>query len=122
MEEGGLMSNLFERFMEPCIEMKKTRVDDDVGGYKIVWSEGVTFRAAIIKDKSLQARIAEKEGVTEVYTITTDKGVGLESGEVFKRKRDSATFRVTSNATDSETPKTASFSFEQVAAERWALT
>ena len=116
------MAHLFDAFMETCIEMKKTRVDDAVGGYRIEWTEGVEFQAAVNKDRSLQARIAEKEGVTEVYTVTTPKGVGLDFHEVFKRKSDGATFRVTSNAKDSETPKTASFSFEQVTAERWTLT
>lgn len=116
------MARLFEQFMEDCVELKKTRIDDDVGGYEIKWTEGVVFRAAIIKDSSLRARIAEKEGVTEVYTVTTDKGIGLDFHEVFKRVRDGATFRVTSNAADSATPKAASFSFEQVTAERWSLT
>lgn len=102
--------------------MKKNRTDDELGGFVIEWTEGVQFRAAIIKDSSLRARIAEKEGVKEVYTVTTDKGVGLEAGEVFRRDSDGATFRVTSNAKDSETPTVASFVFEQVSAERWTLT
>lgn len=116
------MGSLFESFMESCTEIKKMRVDDAVGGYELTWADGVKFRAAIVKDSSLRARVAEKEGVTEVYTVTTDKGVGLDFHEVFRRDSDGAVFRVTSNAKDSETPKAASFAFEQVTAERWALT
>lgn len=121
LEEGERVS-LFEAFMTPCVEMKKTRTDDPLGGFDIAWTEGVTFRAAVVKNSTLQARIAEKEGVTEVYTVTTEKGVGLDFHEVFKRLSDGAIFRVTSSAQDSKTPEVASFSFEQVSAERWSLT
>lgn len=113
---------LWENFLETCTLLEKKRVDDDVGGFTTEWTDGVKFRAAIIKDKTLAARVAEKEGVTEVYTITTEPGVKLDFHEVFRREADKTTFRVTSNHTDSETPKVASFAFEQVTAERWALT
>lgn len=115
------MARLFELFMEPCVEIVKVRTDDPVGGSNIEWHEGVHFEAAVIKDKTLQARIAEKEGVTEVYTVTTRPGVGLDFHEVFRRVSDGQIFRVTTNARDSKTPKMASFAFEQVNAERWSL-
>lgn len=121
MEEGGLMA-LWENFLETCTVLEKKREDDDHGGYTTEWTDGVKFRAAIVKDRTLQARIAEKEGVTEVYTITTEPGVALDYHEVFRREADKTTFRVTSNARDSKPPEVASFSFEQVSAERWSLT
>ena len=77
--------------------------------------------AAIIKDRSLAARVAEKDGVTAVYTVTTDEGVALDFHEVFRRDKDGVTFRVTSDHTDSKPPRAASFSFEQVTAERWSI-
>lgn len=108
--------------MEECVMMVKTRKPDGQGGLKVAWSEGSTFSAAVKKNTTLAAQVAEKEGVTEVYNVTTRVGVGLDFGEVFKRKSDGATFRVKTNAKDSETPKAASFAFERVKAERWELT
>ena len=113
---------LWEYFMESCIRIDKKTVDDGQGGYETEWTEGARFRAAVVKNKTLAARVAEKEGVTEVYTITTEPGVKLDFHDVFKRTSDGLTFRVTSNARDSETPDMASFAFEQVHAERWELT
>lgn len=113
---------LWENFKESCIRIDRKTVDDGQGGYETEWTEGARFRAAIVKEKTLAARVAEKEGVTEVYTITTDPGVKLDFHDVFRRISDGLVFRVTSNARDSETPEMASFAFEQVHAERWELT
>ena len=113
---------LFENFMEPCVRIDKKTVDDGQGGYDTVWTEGARFRAAVIKEKTIAARVAEKEGVTEVYTVTTEPGAKLDFHDVFKRLSDGLIFRVTSNARDGETPTVASFAFEQVNAERWKLT
>lgn len=112
---------LIENFMEKCVLLEKTRVSDGLGGNEVAYKDGASFMAAVNKEKSLDARVAEKEGVTEVYTVTTAEGVALEFHEVFRRERDKATFRVTSNASDSKPPKAASFSFEQVSAERWSI-
>ncbi|MBP3521965.1 MAG: hypothetical protein J6M56_00120 [Clostridia bacterium] len=115
-------NNLIEEFMKDCVEMKKTRVPDGLGGFRTQWTQGEGFRAAVNKNSSLAASVAEKQGVTEIYTVTTNAGVGLEYHEVFKRLEDGATFRVTTNSQDSRPPSVATFDFEQVKAERWELT
>ena len=99
----------------------KKRVPDGLGGFETSWADGDEFDAAIVKDQSLQARTAEKQGVSSVYTITTARGVALEYHEVFRRVSDGAIFRVTSDYTDSRPPDVATFDFEQVTAERWEL-
>ena len=122
MEEGGLMiPELIKSAMTPCVMIVKDRVPDGQGGTKTGYAEGAPFDAAITKNRTLEAVRAEKEGVTELYLVTTAKGVGLDYGETFKRTSDGAMFRVTSNAKDSETPKAASFAFERVRAERWEI-
>lgn len=112
---------LFENFLESCIMLDKKTEADGLGGFVTVYEEGAPFSAAIVKDKTLAARVAEKQGVTEVYTVTTERGVHLNAFDVFRRVADGTTFRVTGNAKDSEPPKMASFAFEQVPAERWEL-
>ena len=116
-----MVPDLIKSAMVPCVMIVKTRVPDGQGGTTTGYAEGAEFMAAVKKNDTLEAVIAEKQGVTEVYNVTTAKGVGLEFGETFKRASDGAMFRVTSNAADSETPKAASFAFERVRAERWKM-
>lgn len=113
----GLIGN----FMARCTMLEKKRIPDGMGGFTAVWADAGPFMAAVVKNNTLAARVAEKQGVTEVYTVTTAEGVGLEFHDVFRRDSDGATFRVTSNANDSRPPAAATFAFEQVTAERWEL-
>lgn len=113
---------LLEGFMTPCTLLQETKVKDGLGGMTKQWTDGADFMAAIVKDQTLAARVAEKQGVTEVYKVWTAGGIGLEYHNVFRRESDGETFRVTSNAIDGAAPKAATFAFEQVTAERWALT
>lgn len=113
--------SLIDTMTQPCVMMDNVTASDGMGGTVHTWKEGAEFQAAIVKDNTLNARIAEKDGVTEVYTITVAKNVALDFHDVFKRVSDGMIFRVTSNIVDSKTPKVASFSFGQVTAERWKL-
>ena len=112
---------LIDAFMTDCVMMDKTSVSDGIGGFVHEWAEGAAFQAAVVKDNTMQAKVAEKEGVTEVYTVTFAKSLPMEFHDLFKRLEDGAIFRVTSNVTDSKTPKVATFQFGQVSAERWEL-
>ena len=112
--------SLIDEAMTSCTMLDKKTVETPTG-YKSVWVDGVTFYAVIRKDSTMEARIAEKQGVTELYTVTVAKGLDLDFHDVFRRESDGAIFRVTSNQTDSETPARASFQIGQVTAEKWVL-
>lgn len=112
---------LIDAFNTDCVMMDKRSIPDGIGGFTYEWTEGAQFTAAIVKDNTLEARIAEKEGVTEIYTVTFPVTLPLGYHDVFKRVSDGLIFRVTSNATDSKTPSVATFQFAQVTAERWEL-
>lgn len=114
--------SLIDVMMEECVMLDKRTVPDGLGGFTYEWVEGATFNAAVIKDNTLAARVAEKQGVSELYTVTVGKGLPLQYHDVFRRVSDGYTFRVTSNITDSETPSVATFQIGQVTAERWELT
>lgn len=113
--------SLIDEMKEPCVMLDKRTVSDGMGGFTVQWVDGAAFTAAVVKDNTMQARIAEKQGVSEVYTVTVDKGLTLDFHDVFRRIADGAVFRVTSNITDSETPARATFQIGQVTAERWVL-
>lgn len=113
---------LYETMMEDCTMLDKVSEADGLGGFTSTWIDGATFKAAIVKNNTLEAAIAQKSGVTEVYTVTVNKGTPLAFHDVFKRVSDGAVFRVTSNIKDSESPNVASFAIGNVTAERWELT
>lgn len=115
------MNSLLKERMEACIIMDKSTQSDGYGGIITVWTPGAEFTAAIVLDNSLQAKIAEKQGVTALYTITTYKDINLQYHDVFKRKEDGKIFRVTSDGDDKHTPKSASLNMRQVSAEEWEL-
>jgi len=112
---------LFEKMMEDCTMLDKKSKADGLGGFKNTWEDGAKFKAAIVKNNTLEAKVAEKSGVTELYTITVAKGTPLVFHDVIRRNSDGAIFRVTSNIKDSEAPSVASFQIGQVSAERWEL-
>lgn len=101
--------------------LTKTIVNDGYGGYTTTWSEGASFNAAIVFDTSIEARQAEANGVTSLYTVTTEKALTLEYHDVFRRERDNKIFRVTSDGDDKHTPASASLDMRQVTAEEWKL-
>ena len=117
-----MMTGLMSEYAETCTLMEKVRVHDGEGGWVPTWTEGVEFQAAITHDNTIQARVAESEGMMATYTVTTDKGMPLDFHDVFRRNRDGQVFRVTSDGTDRQTPARATFQVSQVSAEEWSLT
>lgn len=113
--------SLLNDAMEKCVFQNKSVVADGYGGYNTVWSDGAEFDAAITFDTSIEARTADKQGVTSLYTVTTDKAMNLQYHDVFKRLRDGKVFRVTSDGDDKYTPKIATLNMRQVTAEEWLL-
>ena len=89
--------SLLDEAMETCVFLNKQRVDDGYGGYTTIWTEGAEFKAAIVFDTSIEARLAQVQGVYSLYTVTTQRDLTLEYGEVFRRKRDSKIFKVYMN-------------------------
>ncbi len=114
--------SLLDEMKTACVMLDKKRTPDGEGGFTTSWVEGAKFIAAIILDSSIEARVAEKQGVTGLYTVTTDKNAKLEYHDVFKRLYDGKVFRVTSDGDDKQTPARASFQMSQVTAEEWELT
>ena len=112
--------SLLTQAMEDVVLMEKKREPDGEGGFlPAKWVDGVRFKAAITFDSSMQARTAEKDGVTSLYTVTVPKNAKLEYHDVIKRLEDGKVFRITSDGDDKMTPESASFQVLQVTAEEW---
>lgn len=112
---------LVDSFMEPCIFMEKKTISDGQGGFETSWQDGTEFMCAIITNQNIQTKIAEQQGVTSLYTITSKKNVELDFHDIIKRKNDGQVFRITSNSKDIQTPKASQMDFWQVSAEKWSL-
>ena len=115
------MSLLTDAF-EACTMLDKITTSDGYGGRITTWSDGAEFDAAIVLDTSMQARTAEAQGVTALYTVTTKKAMNLQYHEVFRRESDGKIFRVTSDGDDKKTPDSAGLNMRQVSAEEWELS
>ena len=113
--------SLLSQSYEDVILLEKRREPDGEGGFVTNWVESIVFKAAITFDTSMESRIAEKQGVSSRYTVTTGKGAKLDYHDVIKRLSDGKIFRITSDGDDKQTPKSASFQFLQVTAEEWWL-
>lgn len=113
--------SLLDNAMEDVILLEKTRVPDGEGGFITKWSEGAVFKAAVTFDTSMESRIAEKQGVTSRYTVTTRKSAMLEFHDVFRRISDGKIFRVTSDGDDKYSPNSSSLNMRQVTAEEWSI-
>lgn len=115
------MSLLTDQMADCVYLIKIPNSDDGYGGYWTEWQEGVKFKAAISFDDSIEARTAEKQGVTSIYTITVNKAMMLDYHDVFKRLEDGKIFRVTSDGDDKFTPNSSSLDMRVVTAEEWRL-
>lgn len=114
--------SLLEDFARKCVLMEKTRQPDGEGGWlPTVWAEGAEFVNYQALDTSMEARIAEKQGVTSVYSVLVDTAVPIEYGDYFKDLGTGLTYRVTSGPAEKQTPKSASFSLKYFTAERKEL-
>ena len=62
---------------ETCVLLEKTRVPDGEGGWETRWVDGPEFSATITHASSIEARVAESEGMTSTFTVWTEKGTTL---------------------------------------------
>ena len=113
--------SLLDENMVNCIMQDKTSASDGYGGTTVTYKDGATFEAAIVLNTSMEARLAEQQGVKSLYTITTKKNVNLQFHDVFIREEDKKVFRVTSDGDDKKTPRGAVLDMRQVTAEEWRI-
>ena len=113
---------LIDCMMAQCVFMEKKQTQDGSGGYMTEWTEGEPLKAAIIRDTSTEARIAEAAGTVEMYTVTVSRSVHLKYHSVIKRLSDGKTFRITSDNSEVKTPACTALDIAQSNAEAWRLT
>lgn len=113
--------SLLDDFARPCVLLEKSRTPDGAGGYITTWTDGAEFMNYQALDTSMEARRAEKEGVTSVYSVLVQKAVPIDYNDFFRDKTTGETYRVTSEPKDKQTPRSASFALKYFTAEKKAL-
>lgn len=113
----GIFGDMFEN----CVMLDRTTRSDGAFGMKEVWVPGASFQAMLRKDNSTEAQIAERQGMSEIYTVVVRKGLPLKHQDVFRRESDGATFRVTGSTVDNEAPDASTVQIAKVSAERWDI-
>ena len=114
--------SLVDNMMVSCVRMVPKREPDGSGGFITTWETGDTFMAAINRDTSTEARIAEAAGTVRAYTVTVRRDVRLKYHDVIKRLSDGETFRITSDNGEKKTPACTALDMAQSTAEAWRLT
>lgn len=112
---------LLNEAMENCTMIDSVTTSDGYGGIKTLWQDGASFDCAVVLDTSMESRVAQKQGVTGIYTVTTNRNINLQYHNVFRRERDGKIFRVTSDGDDKKTPASATLNMRQVIAEEWEI-
>ena len=117
-----------ENFMGDWEILVPDRIPDGEGGFTTNgWKSDVPIKMAAVRDTTMSARTAEKEGVTSVWTVTTKKGVILPYHTVLRCLSDDriatgTILRTTSKPGEMQTPSFAGLNMSQVTAESWELT
>lgn len=115
--------NLIFDQMTACTMLDKKTVSDGYGGVMTTWTDGAKFQAYCRLDSSMEARVAEKQGVTSLYTVITPDSIHLQYHDIFRRNEDGKIFRVSSDGDDFKAPGSASagMKLNYVTAEEWAV-
>lgn len=110
-----------EKFYEQFIVLKKERVSDGMGGFKITYTEKGLIYGVVSATNSTEMRIAEQQGNKILYSFNTRKDSEVEYQNFIKRVSDNSCYRITSNSADLITPKMSRMNFKVLYAEKIEL-
>ena len=107
--------------MDKCHIIDIVTSDDAYGGASKQYRVGASINAAIIKNSSTEAIVAEKQGVAELFTVVTKSGSMLDYHSIIRRDSDREYFIITSREKDSTAPAQSTIQISKVNAERWKV-
>lgn len=85
-----------EDIFEEINFVDKITKPDGLGGTITTWQEGASFKGSITLDTSIESRVAEQQGVTNLYTVITNDNIELVFNDIIRRKSDLQTFKIKS--------------------------
>lgn len=86
--KGTILESFASETGEEFVVVNIILTDDGYGGqaYRVV--EGLHFNAVLILGNSIQAEIAQKQGVTGIYTLAYPKSLDIPARTVIRRIKD----------------------------------
>lgn len=112
---------MLEQMAHSCVLLEKRRVPDGAGGAETTYADGISFKTYPSLDISTQAKIAEAQGVTSVFTVRVDKDFPIDVGDYFRDEDLKMVFRVTSDPDAKKTPDMITLDLKAFTAERTVL-
>jgi hypothetical protein len=103
--------------MEEYYIMNRITADDGYGGYKSIWQEGATIKAAIDVPDSSISTVADALTERINCKVITSRDITLQYNDYLKRKRDGRYFHILQDGTDMSTPASASLDMRVCKAE-----
>lgn len=113
--------SLLDEFARRCVRMKPQTAEDGAGGRVTTWTEDFEFTACLARNASIEARRAEKQGVSSVYDALVNQSVRLAFGDYFRDAQSGETWRVTSNPEEKRSPACSMLPLKHFTAERKEL-
>jgi hypothetical protein len=118
--DSTIDGTILQAFFKPCHLLDKTTVTvSGLFGPQEKYVEGAALDAAFLKDNSAEVRVAEANGLKELYTVVVHKPVTLRQGDVLRRDADQLTLRITGNTVDWEAPEMSTVQIAKVSAKVW---
>ena len=115
------LSPMMESMAHECVLLIKSDTPDGEGGAVAAWTDGAAFKTYPAPDRSMKARIAEKDGLTSVYTILVPQDAPVSFGDYYRDNTSDEIFHITSDPGEKYTPAISALNLKMFTAEKAAL-
>lgn len=95
--KGTLLGNYAEDegILGQYVVLNRNLTSDGLGGQEYTIVEGLTFEGVLILNTSIEGQIAQKQGVTGIYTFAYPKNLNIPPKTILRRVKDGKIFRTT---------------------------
>ena len=84
-----------EGILGQYVVLNRNLTSDGLGGQEYTIVEGLTFEGVLILNTSIEGQIAQKQGVTGIYTFAYPKNLNIPPKTILRRVKDGKIFRTT---------------------------
>ena len=84
-----------EGILGQYVVLNRNLTNDGLGGQEHTIVEGLTFEGVLILNTSIEGQIAQKQGVTGIYTFAYPKNLNIPPKTILRRVKDGKIFRTT---------------------------
>lgn len=91
--QGTILEDYAKDVGEEYVVLNIVLVSDGIGGQKYSIIEGLKFNGIAILNTSIEGQIAQKQGVTGLYTFAYPKNLNIPPKTILRRVKDGKVFR-----------------------------